>query len=327
MLKLKKLFLLPVLLALAPVVAFAQPANLTSAVSGNTVTLTWSGGSGSYVVEAALVSNGPIIASLPIGGTTLVVPNVPPGTYFVHVRDAATNANSNETTVSVAGTGCPAPPLPPNLIVRSVGFNVTVSWSPSGGCAPSSYTLFAGSAPGLSNVAVANTGGALGLSAVAPGGVYYVRVLGTNAFGSAVSQEMVIRVAANAQTDTVSATGATAFDVVITQSGPYQGLLIWDDPTVDLDLYLTSPGCPYPPSGCLLSISDAGPGVTQEQVNRSVAAGESYRLWVDNFSGKASSFTIFNTIGGASALSASEAATAEVEGAPVVTKIKPSPQD
>jgi hypothetical protein len=325
--KLKVLRLVPVLLVLAPAVAFGQPTNLTGAVSGNTVTLTWSGGSGSYVVEASIVSNGPIIATLPVSGTTLVVPAVPPGTYFVRVRDAATNARSNETSVTVGGTGCPAPPLPPNVIVRSVGFNVTVSWSPSGGCAPSSYTLFAGSAPGLSNVAVANTGGALGLSAVAPGGVYYVRVVGTNAFGSAVSQEMVIRVAANAQTDTVSATGAVAFDVVITQSGPYQGMLVWDDPTVDLDLYLTSAGCPYPPSGCLLAISDAATGTT-EQVSRSVTAGDTYRIWVDNFSGKAASFTIFSTIGGVAATSASQAAAGEASasdaaGAPQITKAKP----
>ena len=321
MLKLKILRFVPVLLVLAPAVAFAQPTNLAAAVSGNTVTLTWSGGSGSYVVEAAVVPGGSIVASLPVSGTTLVVPAVPPGTYFVRVRDAASNARSNETTVSVAGTGCPAPPLPPSLVVRSVGFNVTVSWSPSGGCAPTSYTLFAGTATGLSNVAVANTGGALGLTAVAPGGIYYVRVLGTNAFGSAVSQEMVIRVAANAQTDTVSATGAVAFDVVITQSGPYQGMLVWDDPTVDLDFYLTSAGCPYPPSGCLLSISDAATGTT-EQISRPVAVGETYRLWVDNFSGKASSFTIFSTIGGA-AVSAVEAAEAEAEAAPQITKTKP----
>ena len=156
---------------------------------------------------------------------------------------------------------------------------------------------------------------------MAPGGIYYVRVLGTNAFGSAVSQEMVIRVAANAQTDTVSANGAVAFDVVITQSGPYQGLLVWDDPTVDLDFYLTSAGCPYPPSGCLLSISDAATGTT-EQITRPVGISDTYRLWVDNFSVKASSFTIFSTIGGV-AVTAVEAAEAEAQAAPQITKTKP----
>ena len=96
MLKLKILRFVPVLLVLAPAVAFAQPTNLAAAVSGNTVTLTWSGGSGSYVVEAAVVPGGSIVASLPVSGTTLVVPAVPPGTYFVRVRDAASNARSND---------------------------------------------------------------------------------------------------------------------------------------------------------------------------------------------------------------------------------------
>jgi hypothetical protein len=155
----------------------------------------------------------------------------------------------------------------------------------------------------LSNVAVVNAGGQLGLSAVAPPGVYYVRVAGTNAFGTAVSQEMTVRVAANAQTDTVVPNGAVAFDLVMTQTGNYVASLVWDDATIDLDFYLTSPGCAYPPVSCLLANSDAS-GTNTEQVSRSVVAGESYRLWIDNFSNRRTSFTVFNTIGGTPAVSA-----------------------
>jgi hypothetical protein len=273
--------------------AFAQ-SNLTSSVSGSTVTLSWSGASsGSYVVEAALVPGGPVIASLPVVGTSLTVPNVPAGTYYVRVRPGAGGAASNEVVVSVS-SGCPAPPLPPTLIVRSIATQAQALWSPSGGCAPTSYTLFAGSAPGLSNITVVNAGPQQSVSAIAPPGLYYVRVLGTNAFGSAISEELALRVAVNAQSDTVAPNGAVYFDVVMTQTGPYQGTLLWNDASIDLDLYLTSPGCAYPPTGCLLDISDTS-GTNTEQITRSVVAGETYRLWVDNFSTRTTAFTIFSS--------------------------------
>jgi hypothetical protein len=321
---LKLIRVVPILLV-APALAFAQgnPTNLTSSVSGTTVTLNWSGGSGSHVVEASVVPGGPIVASLATTGTSLTVPNVPSGTYFVRVRNAGGATTSNEVTVTVTGTGCPAPPVAPALFVRSTGATANVSWGSGGGCAPSSFTLFAGSAPGLSNIAVVNAGGSLGLSAVAPAGTYYVRVLGTNAFGSAVSQELTLRIAANAQNDTLIPFQAVFFDVVMTQSGTYQGALVWDDPTIDLDLYLTSPGCAYPPTSCLLAISDAT-GTNTEAVSRSVVAGESYRIWVDNLTARTTSFALVNTIGGAPAVTA-PVQTGEGAGGeePRITKVKP----
>jgi hypothetical protein len=302
----KLIRIVPIVLLAAPLVAYAQgtPQNLTSTVNGNTVTLNWSGGSGSVVVEASFTPGGAVIASLPVTGTSLTVPGVPPGTYFVRVRNASGGAASNEVTVTVSGTGCPAPPQPPNLFVRSVGLLATVEWGSSGGCAPTDFTLFAGSGPGLSNIAIVNAGGSLGLQTAAPGGTYYVRVVGTNAFGSAVSQELTFRIFANAQTDTVTPFGVIAFDVLMTQTGTYQAALVWDDPTIDLDLYLTTAGCPYPPGACLLAISDAA-GTNTEAVSRSVVTGQTYRLFVDNVTptGRTTSFTIFSTIGGAPPLS------------------------
>jgi hypothetical protein len=57
--------------------------------------------------------------------------------------------------------------------------------------------MHAGSAPGLSNIAVANVGPVLTLSAVAPPGTYFVRVFAQNAFGSsAASNEIVVVVGA-----------------------------------------------------------------------------------------------------------------------------------
>ena len=313
MLKLFRFLL--VLLIATP--AFAQvpgpPLNFSQSVSGTTVTLTWSppstgGVPTGYQIEAAFSPGGAVIATLSIAGTTAVVPNVPVGTYFVRVRalnGGAASAPSNEVTVTVGGsTGCPAPPLPPTLRVRSVGQQATVTWASSGGCAPTDFTLAAGSAPGLSNVTVVNAGGQLGLSAIAPFGNYFVRVLGTNAFGSALSQEMQVRVAPNAETDTLLSGEAVKLGRQVLQSGTYQAVLVWDDPTINLDLYLATPGCTsFPPAGCQLSASTLPTGAT-EQVSRAVTAGQTFELWVGNLSGRATSFTIFSTINGAPAINA-----------------------
>jgi hypothetical protein len=281
-----------------------SPSGLTSTVTGTTVTLNWSAVSGAsgYIVEAALVPGGLPVATLPVSTNSLTVPNVPSGNYYVRVRavsGGAPSGPSNEVLVSVS-SGCPGPPLPPALAVRSTGLQASASWQSSGGCAPTSYTLFVGSGPGLSDITVVNAGGQLGLSATAPPGNYYARVVGTNQYGSAVSEELLLRVAVNANSETVRPNAAVAIDVVMAQSGNYQGTLVWSDGTIDLDLYLTSAGCSYPPTGCLLSISDASGGTT-EQVNYGVSAGQAYRLWIDNFSPRTSSFTIYSSIGGAPA--------------------------
>jgi hypothetical protein len=293
--------------------AFAQvpgaPTNLTSAVSGTTVTLTWGAPSvggvpTGYVVEAAATPGGAVVATLNTAGVSVTVGDVPLGVYYVRVRAAngsGQSAPSNEVVVAVggAGTGCPAPPLPPVLIVQSVGLQATVSWSSGGGCAPSTYVLYAGSAPGLSDIAVVNMGGSLGLATPAPPGTYYVRVIGTNPSGSAVSEELTVRVAVNAQTDTALPNTAVGVEVLALQTGLYTGTLLWNDATINLDLFLAASGCPYPlPSGCQLAASTSI-GVASEQVSRPVIVGQTYRLWVVNSSLRTTSFTVFSNIGGA----------------------------
>jgi hypothetical protein len=298
----------PILLIAAP--AFAQapnpPQTLTSTVNGTTVTLTWAAPAGGgaptgYSVEASFTPGGPVIATLPVLGPPLMVPNVPLGTYFVRVRalnGSGISGPSNEVTVAVGTTGCPATPLPPALRVQSIAQQATVNWGSSGGCAPTNYTLFAGSAPGLSNVAVVNAGGQLALSATAPSGTYYVRVVGANAFGSAGSQELTVRVAPNAETYTLIANEAARVARQPLLSGSYQVNLVWDDPTINLDIYLTTPGCTtFPPTACQLG-SSLATNTNTEQIIRNVTAGQNYELWIANLSDRTTSFTIFNTIGG-----------------------------
>jgi hypothetical protein len=313
---------LRVLLPLLSIVSVAVPAyaqapgppqNLTQSVSGTTVTLNWTAPSTGgvptgYVVEAAFAPGGAVIASLNIGGTTLVVPGVPLGTYFVRVRGqngSGLGDPSNEVTVSVGGgTSCPAIPLPPVLRVRSVGQNATVTWASGAGCPSTSFSMFAGSAPGLSNIVVVNAGAQLGLSAVAPSGTYFVRVVGSNASGNTVSQELTVRVAPNAQTETIDPNQVARIPVQALRSGNYQASLVWDDPTINLDLYLATPGCAsFPPTSCQLAAS-AAPTGTGEQVTAGIVVGQSYELWIGNMSSRTTAFTVVNVIDGTPAISA-----------------------
>lgn len=74
-------------------------------VSGSTVSFSWTPGLGggaptSYVLLASTTPGGPVIASLPVSGTSLSVPNVPSGAYYVRVAG-----------VNSVGTGTPSSPV------------------------------------------------------------------------------------------------------------------------------------------------------------------------------------------------------------------------
>jgi hypothetical protein len=84
------------------------PAMNAPTISGRTVNLSWIPGPGgtptSFRVTAALTPGGAVVATLPVFASTVSVPNVAPGTYYVRVT--AVNAvgpspASNEVTVVV----------------------------------------------------------------------------------------------------------------------------------------------------------------------------------------------------------------------------------
>ena len=184
------------------------PVNLATIVSGNTVALTWTApASGtpatSYLVLASLSPAGAPIAFLPTQTTSLTVTGVPNGVYYVTVRALnaeGASAPSNEVIVVVPGGsgGCNAAPNAPTNFIATVSVDVVaLGWAaPASGCAPTGYIIQAGSAPGLSNLAVINVGAATTLTVTAPPGVYYVRVIAVNAVGaSAPSAEITVTVA------------------------------------------------------------------------------------------------------------------------------------
>ncbi len=182
--------------------------------SGPTVTLSWSapatGVPLSYIVEASSTPGGAAnLANFNTGNaqTTLVVPGVPAGTYYVRVRAMDANgagAASNQVQLIVStGGGGVCPSAPRDLAIASQsGGNVTLSWQPPATGTPTSYVLQAGSVPGSANLANFDTGStALTLSASnVTAGSYFIRLYakspdcGAPAFISPSSNEILLTV-------------------------------------------------------------------------------------------------------------------------------------
>jgi Tol biopolymer transport system component len=181
----------------------SAPTGLTGGAAGSTLTLSWStpvggGPPTSYTIEAGSGPGLANLASVATGNTltTFVANGVGSGLYFIRVR--ATNSYgksgpSNEVAVSVAVPGAPR-----GLTGTVTGSSISLSWTaPASGGAPTSYTIEAGSAPGLANLATVATG-STATTFNAPGvasGTYYVRVRATNATGaSGPSNEVILQV-------------------------------------------------------------------------------------------------------------------------------------
>ena len=105
---------------------------------------------------------------------------------------------SDTRTVSVGSTP-PTSPGAPTLRLTQSSNPVSLAWSPGSGGTPTNYTIYAGTSPGASNLAVASMGMSQSISAMAPVGVtIYVRVVASNAAGSATSNEVAFAVTAPA---------------------------------------------------------------------------------------------------------------------------------
>ena len=77
-------------------------------VSGTTVSVSWTAGSGvaptSYVLSAAVTPGGATVASVPLSGASVTIPGVPRGTYYLRltaVNAAGASAPSNQVTLVV----------------------------------------------------------------------------------------------------------------------------------------------------------------------------------------------------------------------------------
>jgi hypothetical protein len=203
------------------------PGNFAATVSGRTVSFTWTAATTgeaatSYTIEAGNAPGSSNLAHLSTGtpATSLSVPSVPPGTYWVRVRgsnDAGTGAPSQDIAIVMGATsGCSSLPGSPVLLTPVTdGRNVTLSWNtPTFGGRVLQYVLLAGSAAGLSDLAVVDTGNAAtSFAASAPAGVYYLRVAASNGCGTGpASNEVTFSMGSGAPEAPTDLEGAVSGD-------------------------------------------------------------------------------------------------------------------
>lgn len=175
----------------------AAPTAFTAAVVASVLSVQWSGGGGSYQLEAGSAPGGTDVFNGNVGSTTSLSAAVPAGAWFLRVRERNACGFGPPTADVLASNAVSGPPL--NLRSSTIGTTVTFRWDAPSGPAPATYALEVGSAPGLSNLAVAPVAGSA-LSLTAPGvpaGTYYVRLRGTTAAGlGAPSNELALTVGA-----------------------------------------------------------------------------------------------------------------------------------
>jgi hypothetical protein len=187
-----------------PVDAFSPPLGAVSIPAGGatpfSVTvprLATHSPSVSWVFDGNVVASGPSL--------TAPASAVPPGTHTLQaiirddtpaVRVDPSGLLQSTLTWTISGASPPAPPTTLNGF--TAGSVVTLSWTrPSAGSTPTDYVVEAGSAPGLSNLALFHTGNdATIYTATNVGsGVYYVRVRSSNSAGtSAPTPDLVVTV-------------------------------------------------------------------------------------------------------------------------------------
>lgn len=176
----------------------AAPTGLTVNVSGSTATFAWnapsSGGApAGYVLLAGTTPNfATPFAALPLApSTSVAVPGVPAGTFYVRVaaqNAGGTSAASNEVTLSVAGATAPGAPA---LSASASGATVTASWTPGSGGAPTGYTLSASVTPGGAPIVSVPLGGTSATFTNVPSGTYYLRITAGNAAGTSPASNQV----------------------------------------------------------------------------------------------------------------------------------------
>jgi hypothetical protein len=183
------------------------PTNLRVSGSGNTITLAWDAPTsgppiGTYQIDFAFNSafsplNGQLVLPLTPTSVTGALPN---GTWFFRVRSLAPSGApgnvSNTVQVSLPfGVTAPGSPV---LTATQVASNpITLAWAPGPGSAPTNYTVAAGTSPGGNELGSFPLGGITTITAQVPVGQrIYVRVIASNAMGSATSNEISFEISA-----------------------------------------------------------------------------------------------------------------------------------
>jgi hypothetical protein len=95
----------------------------------------------------------------------------------------------------------------------------------------------------------------------------------------------------------VSSFGYRILPITMPASGQYRATLTWNDPTIDLDLYVTTTACAsYPATNSCMRTESAASQGNMEQIPWPVQAGQTYYLRVDSFIHHASDYLIQHAV-------------------------------
>ena len=176
-----------------------SPTGLGTTISGSTVTIRWTAPVGGtppqgYILSAGTAPGLSNIGTATTTATTLVVPGVPDGIYYIRVVAVSTGGQSAPTPDHLVNVNIGPPGVPQNVMgsVDANG-NVQIAWQPSPtGGAPSGYYVLAGYAPGATTYQAPVTTTSVAVARVPPA-TYYVRIVAVNVAGvSAPSTELTL---------------------------------------------------------------------------------------------------------------------------------------
>jgi hypothetical protein len=170
------------------------PTGLTASAVASNITLSWTtpvggGAPDGYLIEAGSAPGLSNLANVATGNTLTVftASGVANGTYYVRVRASNSAGTSGPSNEAVMVVGPATPGAPSGLAWSSAGSTMSLAWTaPATGGPPATYTIEAGSGPGLSNLASFSTGNtATSYAASGIGnGTYFVRVRAANSGGT-----------------------------------------------------------------------------------------------------------------------------------------------
>jgi probable HAF family extracellular repeat protein len=179
------------------------PFGLSASMSGDTLRLSWTppARSGAYVyrIEAGSVDGWADLGSLTVSGSSVTIPGVPNGTYYVRVRTIEGLTISYADHAILVRVGPLPPQAPQSFSAVAIGTTVSFTWDPpSGGHAPTGYVLEGGLAPGATNFGPVPVAGTSYSFSGVPLGTYYLRVRATNDAGtSPPSNEVTLVIGAS----------------------------------------------------------------------------------------------------------------------------------
>jgi hypothetical protein len=164
----------------------AAPGNLQASGSGFTVTFRWSApttmfasAATSFLLEAGL-SPGTTLVSMPVSATSITIPNVPPGTFYVRVRGVnafGAGPPTPDYVLRVGADGLVPLEAPTNIVAFTNGGRLTLTWAaPAAGGPPTGYLVEAGTATGAANIATLPVNGRSFTFSPVPDGFYFLRV-------------------------------------------------------------------------------------------------------------------------------------------------------